>query len=55
MALPTELTAFLTLCPASNTVAHSRDIVRSASVAVATENDSWGRGGSPYVKWEGEV
>lgn len=53
MALPTELTAFLTICPASNTVAHSRDIIKSLSVAVATETDSWGE--SPYVECEGAM
>lgn len=53
MALPTELTAFLTICPASKTGAHSRDIIKSGSVAVATENDSWKE--SPYVECEGAV
>lgn len=53
MALPTELTAFLTICPASKTGAHSRDIIKSVSVAVATENDSWKE--NPYVECEGAV
>lgn len=53
MALPTELTAFLTICPASKTGTHSRDIIKSVSVSVATENDSWKE--NPYVECEGAV